>query len=283
MDEQQVQELKWWAEEKVRGFMSGLHRSPDFGFSLEFAQHRAYVPGDAPKFIDWSVYARQDKVLTKQFEAESNLRAYILLDSSSSMFVEVDGKSKWNYACRLMALITTLLHKQRDAIGLLEVRDEDYNFFEAKNTKSQMDRILSHVKGRGEQNSKNALITTAIDELLSRIPARSQVIFIADAFQQDLVSLKDSLTKLHASNHQVLFLAIDDSQIADSKHYEGKEVVDVETGERLFFNQEMGAYYHSFQEERFKSLEEAVAVHGFKFFRIDCSEEIMVSLRKIVS
>ena len=75
MDSQDVQHLVWWAKDRVRGFMTGLHRSPDFGFSLDFAQHRAYVPGDAPKFIDWSVLARQDKVLTKPYEAESNLRA----------------------------------------------------------------------------------------------------------------------------------------------------------------------------------------------------------------
>lgn len=283
MDDHRVQELKWWAEEKVRGFMTGLHRSPDFGFSLEFAQHRAYVPGDAPKFIDWSVYARQDKVLTKQFEAESNLRAYLVLDSSSSMFVEVEGQSKWSYASRLLALITTLLHKQRDAIGLLEIRDEDFNFFEAKNTKSQIDRILTHIKGRGEQSNKNASIVEAIDELISRIPSRGQIIFIVDAFQEDLSAYEECLNKLDSINHQVLFLAIEDSRVANSKVYEGKEVVDAETGQRVFFNQEMGEHFHSFQKERLKALSEAVAIHGFKYFTIDCSEEIMVSLRKILA
>lgn len=283
MDDHRVQELKWWAEDRVRGFMTGLHRSPDFGFSLEFAQHRAYVPGDAPKFIDWSVYARQDRVLTKQFEAESNLRAYLVLDSSSSMFVEVEGKSKWSYASRLLALITTLLHKQRDAIGLLEIRDQDFNFFEAKNTKSQIDRILSHIKGRGEQSNKNASIVEAIDELISRIPSRSQVIFIVDAFQEDVVAFEECLTKLNSSKHQVLFLALDDRRIADSKIYEGKEVVDAETGQRVFFNQDMGEYFHSFQHERLKALSEAVEVHGFRFHRIDTNEEIMVSLRKILA
>lgn len=283
MDDHRVQELKWWAEEKVRGFMTGLHRSPDFGFSLEFAQHRAYVPGDAPKFIDWSVYARQDKVLTKQFEAESNLRAYLVLDSSSSMFVEVEGQSKWSYASRLLALITTLLHKQRDAIGLLEIRDEDFNFFEAKNTKSQIDRILTHIKGRGEQSNKNASIVEAIDELISRIPSRSQIIFIVDAFQEDLAAYEECLTKLNSSKHQVLFLALDDRRIADSKTYEGKEVVDAETGEKVFFNQDMGEHFHSFQHERLKALSEAVGVQGFKFYSIDTSEDIMVSLRKILA
>lgn len=283
MDDHRVQELKWWAEDKVRGFMTGLHRSPDFGFSLEFAQHRAYVPGDAPKFIDWSVYARQDKVLTKQFEAESNLRAYLVLDSSSSMFVEVEGQSKWSYASRLLVLITTLLHKQRDAIGLLEIRDQDFNFFEAKNTKSQIDRILSHVEGRGEQTNKNASVVEAIDELISRIPSRSQIIFIVDAFQEDLSAYEECLNKLDSINHQVLFLAIEDSRVANSKVYEGKEVVDAETGQRVFFNQEMGEHFHSFQKERLKALSEAVAIHGFKYFTIDCSEEIMVSLRKILA
>ena len=86
MNKEEIIGLTWWARQRVRGFMTGLHKSPDFGFSLDFAQHREYVPGDSPKFIDWTVLARQDKFLTKQFEAESNLRAYFLLDSSSSMF-----------------------------------------------------------------------------------------------------------------------------------------------------------------------------------------------------
>ena len=75
MNKEEIKGLNWWARKRVRGFMNGLHKSPDFGFSLDFAQHREYVPGDSPKFIDWTVLARQDKYLTKQFEAESNLRA----------------------------------------------------------------------------------------------------------------------------------------------------------------------------------------------------------------
>ncbi|HAR22288.1 MAG TPA: DUF58 domain-containing protein, partial [Cryomorphaceae bacterium] len=92
--------------------MTGLHKSPDFGYSVEFAQHRAYVPGDSPKHIDWSVLAKTDKYLLKQYEAESNLRTYFILDSSASMQLPTSD-SKWMKVVKLLTLIGTLLQKQR--------------------------------------------------------------------------------------------------------------------------------------------------------------------------
>ena len=95
MNTDQINDLYWWAQERVQGFMSGLHRSPDFGYSVEFAQHRQYVPGDSPKHIDWSVYAKTDRFLTKLYEAESNMRTFFVLDSSSSMFYPKEDSGKW--------------------------------------------------------------------------------------------------------------------------------------------------------------------------------------------
>ena len=283
MNNQEIEHLVWWAKDRVRGFMTGLHRRPDFGFSLDFAQHRAYVPGDAPKFIDWSVLARQDKVLTKQYEAESNLRAYFVLDSSSSMFVEFEGRSKWDYTVKLFTLISSVLQKQRDALGLMEVREDAHHFFEAKNTSEQIASMLSHLKGKSLISNKNADFSAAFDELLSRVPARSQVILMMDVFDLNLDLLEQSLSKARTSKHQMIVIALDDPIESNAEHLKGREVVDSETGDRLFFTSDMQEGYKDFQKGQLKSIEELCGKVGGHFFRINIDDDLMVSLGKLLT
>lgn len=282
MDRQDVQHLVWWAKDRVRGFMTGLHRSPDFGFSLDFAQHRAYVPGDAPKFIDWSVLARQDKVLTKQYEAESNLRAYFVLDSSSSMFVDYEGKSKWRYAVELFALLATLLQKQRDAMGLMEVCQDGHYYFEAKNTSEQIASMLTHIQGTSSTNRGNADFGAAFDELLSRVPARSQIIVFLDAFETHLEQLEQSLARSVHSKHQLIVVAFDHPQEHKARHLQGREVVDAETGERMFFTKELQASYAEFQLQQINAMEALTGKVGGKFYKMNVEDDVLVSLSKLV-
>ena len=104
----------------VEGFITGRHKSPYQGFSVEFAEHRQYMPGDAIRYIDWKVYGKSDRYYIKKFEEETNLRAYILLDASGSMNYKYDdnGITKFEYACYLAASLTYLMLKQRDSAGL---------------------------------------------------------------------------------------------------------------------------------------------------------------------
>lgn len=103
----------------VEGFISGLHRSPFHGFSVEFADHREYVPGDDLKFLDWHLYARTDHYYIKRYEEETNLRCHILLDRSASMSFGTVGLTKWDYSCFLGSCLTYLMLKQQDAVGLV--------------------------------------------------------------------------------------------------------------------------------------------------------------------
>ena len=198
MNKEEIIGLTWWAK-RVRGFMNGLHKSPDFGFSLDFAQHREYVPGDSPKFIDWTVLARQDKYLTKQFEAESNLRAYFLLDSSSSMYGE-DGE-RWDYAVRQIALSAALLSKQRDALGLMDVREENAFFFQAKNTDEALEQVLYHIAERSQNSQNNGDLEGAISMLLSEIAPRSEVLFLTDPYHENLELLCERLGAFVDAGH----------------------------------------------------------------------------------
>ncbi|MCH8306427.1 MAG: DUF58 domain-containing protein, partial [Candidatus Marinimicrobia bacterium] len=102
----------------VEGFITGLHRSPYHGFSVEFSEHRQYMPGDEPKHIDWKLYGKTDRLYIKQFEEETNLKAYILLDSSASMNYSSEGISKLEFASYIAASLAYLMLKQRDAVGL---------------------------------------------------------------------------------------------------------------------------------------------------------------------
>ena len=103
----------------VEGFLTGLHKSPYHGFSVEFAEHRQYMPGDDIRHIDWSVFAKTDRYVVKQYEEETNLKAYLLLDVSASMGYSSHEMSKLEYVITLSAALTYLLLKQRDAVGLL--------------------------------------------------------------------------------------------------------------------------------------------------------------------
>ena len=104
----------------VEGFVTGLHKSPYQGFSVEFAEHRQYMPGDEIRYIDWKVYGKSDRYYVKKFEEETNLRAYILLDTSASMNYKHkdDTLTKFEYGCYLAATLTYLMLKQRDSVGL---------------------------------------------------------------------------------------------------------------------------------------------------------------------
>ena len=102
----------------VEGFINGLHRSPFHGFSVEFADHREYVPGDDLKYLDWQVFARTDRYYIKRYEEETNLRAYILLDRSASMGFGTGKVTKWDYGCFLATCLAYLIIKQQDAVGL---------------------------------------------------------------------------------------------------------------------------------------------------------------------
>jgi uncharacterized protein (DUF58 family) len=203
MNVEEIQSLVWWARDRVRGYMSGLHRSPDFGYSVEFAQHRAYVPGDSPKFIDWSVLAKTDKYLTKQYEAESNLRTYFVLDSSSSMFYPAGEEQKWNRSVRLLTLIAALLLKQRDAMGLLEVSGNGDRFFEARTTEQWLEQMLYHLNGMASDGSQNGDLVEALDSLHMRIPKYSQVILIHDLFVDDFENLVHALQRLKFDRNNV--------------------------------------------------------------------------------
>jgi uncharacterized protein (DUF58 family) len=148
-----ISNLELIARLVVEGFIAGLHKSPYHGFSVEFSEHRQYSAGDDTRYIDWKVYGRTDRYFIKQFEEETNLRAYIILDASRSMGYSSGGNiTKFEYACYLTAGLSYLMLMQRDAVGLVLYDERIRKFIPPRSVKSYLSVILSELESNEPSN-----------------------------------------------------------------------------------------------------------------------------------
>ncbi len=215
----------------VEGFLVGMHRSPYHGFSVEFAEHRQYFPGDDISNIDWKVYGRSDRLYIKQYEEETNLKAYILVDASRSMGFKRDGAiTKLEYAAYLAAGLIYLMMKQQDATGLAIYDETVRRFFEPHLTYSYMKLLLTELSGL-QPDSKTST-ATALSSLAERIKRRGLIIVISD-FLDDTKSVITALKHFrHRKNEVIAFHILDDAEI--NLDFPGDTLfTDLETGERI--------------------------------------------------
>src|SRR5262245_5506481 len=199
------------ARQVVEGFLTGRHRSPYHGFSVEYLDHRAYSPGDEIRTIDWKILARTDKYYVKMFEDETNLRAYILLDCSRSMAFKSGTLSKLEYGCYLAAALSYLMLHQNDAVGLVTFDQDIRQFLGPKARPTQFRRILDllePVAGEGDTD-----IGTILHRVAERIRRRGLVIVISD-FIDDEVKIANGLQHFRHDNHEVIvFQVLDDAEL----------------------------------------------------------------------
>ncbi|HUL49685.1 MAG TPA: DUF58 domain-containing protein [Gemmatimonadales bacterium] len=197
------------AQEVVEGFLTGLHRSPFRGFSVEFTEHRAYQPGDELRYLDWKILARADRLFIKQFEEETNLRAMILLDASRSMAWSGSPLriTKRAYADRLVAALALILLRQRDATGLVTFDEVVRQVIPARVKSGQWTRIvrglLDTPDGRG------TAADVALQQVTSLVSRRGLVVLVSDLlFDRDLALT--ALRYLRHRGHQIIVLHIMD-------------------------------------------------------------------------
>ncbi len=215
----------------VEGFLIGMHRSPYHGFSVEFAEHRQYFPGDDIGNIDWKVYGRSDRLYIKQYEEETNLKAYILIDASKSMGFKRDGSvSKLEYAAYLAAGLTYLMMRQQDATGLAIYDESVRRFYEPHLTYSYMKLLLTELSNL-QPNAKTST-ASALSSLAERIKRRGLIIVISD-FLDDTKSVITALKHFrHRKNEVIAFQVLDDSEL--NLDFPADAVfTDLETGERM--------------------------------------------------
>lgn len=230
-------ELK--VKQAVEGFITGLHRSPYHGFSVEFAEHKLYNPGESTRHVDWKVFAKTDRLYTKRYEEETNLRAMILLDHSSSMYYPVGVNNKMSFSCYAAGCLSYLLQRQRDAVGICTFSEGVEYISQIKTTTAHLQVILEQLHGLMKEPavSKKSNIVDVIHQMAETIHQRSLVIIFSDMLDNSdqTEKLLSALQHLKHNKHEVLLFHVWDKHTEMDFHFDEKpyEFVDLETGTRL--------------------------------------------------
>ena len=231
--------LELLAKQLVEGFITGLHKSPYHGFSVEFAEHRLYNTGESTRHIDWKVFAKTDRLYTKRFEEETNLRCNIIIDNSLSMHYPTENKGKLTFSCMAAASLAYLLHKQRDAFGLSVFSSTLDIQTEVKSTAVHLNAILQQLQSLFDQQSKNSetQIATVLHEIAKKTKRRSLIIIFSDMFEtsNDLDSTFSALQHLKHSKHEVLLFHVTDKKTEFDFDFEDKpyEFIDLENAAKI--------------------------------------------------
>ena len=223
--------LEMKARSIVEGFISGLHRSPYHGFSVEFAEHREYVAGDDLRYIDWKVFGRSDRFYIKQYEEETNYRCHLLLDTSESMAYASDrengGVSKFEYGCMVSAALAYLISKQQDSVGLALFRENLVKQVPPGSSNQHLRQIL-HELEQAKPDGKTKL-GAVLHEVAEKISRKGIVVVLTDAFD-DVESVLEGLQHLRHRRHEVvLFHLLDHEELTfsfrDMTRFEGLEAL----------------------------------------------------------
>ncbi|CAI8332019.1 MAG: Uncharacterised protein [Bacteroidetes bacterium MED-G17] len=229
--------LQLIAKKAVEGFIIGLHKSPYHGFSVEFAEHRSYNSGDSAKDIDWKLYARTDKLFVKKYEEETNLRAMIVLDNSSSMHYPKNTKSKINDSILCSAALLYLLEKQNDAFGICFFNQKiDYQT-DVKSTKSHLARLfaLLEIELIKAQISAKTEISQSLQQIAETNNRGSLVIIFTDFLHNNLDEVFSAIGHLRFNRHEVIVFHLFDNRTEKMFDFDNRPYLfeDLETGEKI--------------------------------------------------
>ena len=236
----QVSNMELRARLIVEGFITGLHKSPYHGFSVEFAEHRPYNPGDELRHVDWKVYAKTDRHYVKQYEEETNLRHYVVLDTSSSMdYRHESGISKLEYGAYLAGALHFMMVRQRDATGLIAFDEAVHTLRPPRSTHGYLRELLSTLEHitTNRSDTKKTSAAAVLDEVAERIGRRSLVVLITDLFENigEHEALLKALRHLRYRGHEVLVFHVLES--GTERNFRFPDVpmrfVDMETGEQM--------------------------------------------------
>lgn len=209
----------------VEGFIVGLHKSPYHGFSVEFAEHRPYMPGDQIKDIDWKVYGKTDRYYIKEYEEETNLRSYIFLDKSGSMGYKSEKVSKLDYGKYLAASMAYLMLQQQDAISLTTFDSKVDQYFPPYAKRSHLHRILAELQNT--QHNGKGDIAGFLHERAEKINKRGLVVLISDLFEQPDKILK-ALKHFRHYNHEVVVFHVMDKEEMEFSFNRQTKFIDME-------------------------------------------------------
>lgn len=238
----QLANLELLARQVVEGFITGLHQSPFHGFSVEFAEHRLYNNGESVKNIDWKLLARTDKLFVKQFEEETNLRCYLLLDTSSSMNFPEQGMNKLQFSIYAIASLMYLFKKQRDAFGLSLFSDKMDWMSPARSTSAHLFYLYAEMEKAYNAPKQNigTNISHVLHHIAGEIHQRSMVILFSDMLENSLDESKmnalfAAIQHLKYKKHEVVIFNVTSKQQELDFEFDNRphHFVDIETGEEV--------------------------------------------------
>lgn len=280
--------LELLANQVVEGFISGMHKSPFHGFSAEFAEHKVYNTGESTKHIDWKLFAKTDRLYTKRFEEETNLRCHLIIDNSSSMHYpklkanEPFYHNKIGFSVLASAVLMNLLKKQRDAVGL-SVYSDAYEYYAPEKGSDRHHRMILNKLEDLLENPKQAKSTdtvTYLHQIAEKMHRRSMIILFTDMFDPTANDSKteklfNALQHLKHDKHRVVVFHVTDKQTEINFNFDNapRKFIDLETGEQInIFADSIKEAYEEKVSAYFKSLALTCAQNKIKYVPVAVEE-----------
>jgi uncharacterized protein (DUF58 family) len=272
--------IEFLAKQVVEGFITGLHKSPYHGFSVEFAEHRHYNTGESTRHIDWKIYSKTDKLFIKTYEEETNLRCTILLDVSSSMYYPVQNFGKLRFSALAAASIALMLQKQRDAVGLTTFTDVVNYKSAIKSSGIHLNELftkLSQVFESKEKNLKSSF-EGVFHEIAETLHKRSLLIIFSDMFSsnESTESIFNALKHLKHNKHEVLIFNVIDAKTEYNLEFSHRphEFIDLETNEKVKLNPgQLNTSYKETMDNFLKEFKIKCGQYKIDFIDIDVNED----------
>lgn len=277
--------LELLANQVVEGFISGMHKSPFHGFSSEFAEHKVYNQGESTRHIDWKLFARTDRLYTKRFEEETNMRCHIILDNSSSMHYpklksnQSFYENKIGFSVLASAVLMDLLKRQRDAVGL-SVYSDSYEFYapekgSGRHHRMLLDKLESVLTEPRE--AKQTDTAALLHQIAQKMHRRSMIVLFTDMFQLGENSdLFNALQHLKHNKHKVVLFHVVDKRTEFNFDFDStpRKFIDVETGEQVnLFAENVKEEYEKSVSEYFKNIEETCIQYRIKYVPVSVEEK----------
>jgi uncharacterized protein (DUF58 family) len=276
-----ISSLDLVAKTVVDGFIAGLHRSPDFGFSQEFAEYRAYSPGDDLRHVDWNVFARTERMYLKRYRGETNCQVTVLLDTSRSMQYGSGGMEKLEYGRFLAASVCYLAHLQRDAAGLIIFDDEVRHFVAPSTRQGQLMRLL-HGIDQAQAGTRTDFVRP-FAHLMDFLRKRGLVVTISDFWQTAEDIIKTVAPLKFRGNELVLFHLLDPQEL----HPKLRHPVlfeDLETGQKMEIAPDYAAReYKQKIDAHVQDLKKRAQGAGMDYFLVDTSRPLDAALREYLA
>ncbi len=270
------------AKQLVEGFITGLHKSPYHGFSVEFAEHRLYNSGESTRHVDWKVFAKTERLYTKQYEEETNLRCRLIVDSSRSMYYPKEDNGKIRFSVLAAAAIAYLLQKQRDAIGLCTFAKEIETYTTVKSTATHLHKLYMLLEQLINSDTppphQPTNVAKMLHEIAEKTHKRSLVILFSDMFDSDEHNdeIFKALQHLKHNKHEVLLFHVSDRQTERDFSFEDRpyEFIDLESNEKIRLQpHEVKAYYREKASNYFSDLKLKCGQLKIDFVEADINED----------